>query len=126
LVAADAGTIALKVIPAASKTSVLLNILYLPVVGYRQRRGQHLQSNCAFLDVPDFTVPSHTTALQFGSDLVNKVEITINHPLDLRVVRRLIVDNIVNVAQISLAIIQFSVAAALACAAAFSAWGAKH
>jgi len=33
-------------------------------------------------------------------------------------------DNIVNVAQISVAVMQFSVAAALA--AAFSAWAAKH
>jgi hypothetical protein len=35
-------------------------------------------------------------------------------------------DTITNVAQISLAVMQFSVAAALAGTAAFSAWSAKH
>lgn len=35
-------------------------------------------------------------------------------------------DDIVNVAQISVAVMQFSVAAALAGAAVFSAWAAKH
>jgi hypothetical protein len=35
-------------------------------------------------------------------------------------------DNIVNVAQISVAVMQFSVAAALAGAVAFSAWKASH
>jgi hypothetical protein len=35
-------------------------------------------------------------------------------------------DNIVNVAQISVAVIQFSVAAALAGAATFSGWKANH
>jgi hypothetical protein len=35
-------------------------------------------------------------------------------------------DTIVNVAQISIAVMQFSVAAALVGAAAFSAWSANH
>jgi hypothetical protein len=35
-------------------------------------------------------------------------------------------DTVVTVAQISLAVIQFSIAAALVGAAAFSAWSAKH
>jgi hypothetical protein len=38
----------------------------------------------------------------------------------------MIMDTIVNVAQISVAVMQFSVAAALVGAAAFSAWSAKH
>ena len=41
-------------------------------------------------------------------------------------VQGLIMDDIVNVAQISVAVMQFSVAAALAGAAVFSAWAAKH
>jgi hypothetical protein len=39
---------------------------------------------------------------------------------------RMIMDTIVNVAQISVAVMQFSAAAALVGAAAFSAWSAKH
>jgi hypothetical protein len=38
----------------------------------------------------------------------------------------MIMDTIVNVAQISVGVMQFSIAAALVGAAAFSAWAAKH